>query len=214
MPTTDANRIPAPTTDATAAHHGDKDDTPWSFPVTIVRPATTPLPPLTAVQRDRRRAASRLAAELTDTTPRRRRRVRHPDFNAANCLLPWPVTGRQIIHDAPHVAAAPPPGAVQVGTDDHRRPVAVVLHADRWSLVLHAARIRTYGWQPPMSWVFLDRPDDPDWYDEFGVDYLTDSFDPVYGVDTVEWTHMVTTVLALTTAPAHATRPPHAAHRA
>lgn len=78
---------------------------------------------------------------------------------------------------------------------DHGRPVAVLLHADRWSLVLHAARIRTYGWQPPVTWVFLDRPDDPDrrgLYDEFGVTYLADSFDYVRGADAAEWTHMVT----------------------
>jgi hypothetical protein len=205
MPTTDVTRIPASTTDAVAAHRPDTDDTPWSFPVTIVRPATTPLPTLTAVQRDRRRAASRLAASLTYAARGRSRRG-HPDVVAG--FVPWPETGSQIIREAPDLAAAPPPGAMQVGTNDQGRPVAMVLHADRWSLVLHAARIRTYGWQPPVSWVFVDRPDDPDWHDEFGIDYLADSFDHEHNV---AWTHMVTTVLALTTAPVRAGRPPHTA---
>jgi hypothetical protein len=201
MPTTDVTRIPGPTAGAVTARRTETDDTPWSFPVEIVRPATTPLPPLTAVQRDRRRAAS-----LTYAARRRRARGGHPDVAAG--FVPWWVTRRQILREAPDLAAAPPPGAVQVGTNDQGRPVAVVLHADRWSLVLHAARIRTYGWQPPVIWVFTDRPDDPDWHGEFGIDYLASSFDDETDV---AWTHMVTTVLALTTAPVRPGRPPRLA---
>lgn len=71
-----------------------------------------------------------------------------------------------------------------------------MLRADRRSLVLHAARIPTYGWQPSVSWVFLNRPDEPDrggLYDAFGVTYLADSVDYVCGFDAIGWTHMVTT---------------------
>ncbi|GAA0932935.1 hypothetical protein [Virgisporangium aurantiacum] len=125
------------------------------FPVTIVRPALVTLPPLTAVQRDRRRAARKLAADLTERALRRRWR---PVYHPVDLHLCVDRDGEAIIRDAPDIAAAPP-GAVQVGRDRRGRALAVVLHAEDWSLVIDAFAINTYGWQPPMTWVFLDRPD-------------------------------------------------------
>ena len=202
--TADVSRIPTPR--PTAVHTGDADDAPGPFPVTIVRPAMTALPPLTAVQRDRRRAASRLAAILTAAAVR----VKPPKHDTVDLYLPVDVAGEDIIREAPRVAAAAPPGAVQVGRDRHGRAVAVAVHGEGWSLVLDAATIRNHGWRPPVTWVFLDRPDDPDRFephDIHGRAYLATSFDNECGVEGAAWAHTVATVLALATAPARIARP-------
>jgi hypothetical protein len=194
MPTTtDVGHVPPPTLPRQTAPTGDgATGDPGPFPVTIVRPALVALPPLSAVQRDRRRAASRLAAELTDAALRRRRR---PIHHEVDLYLRVEISGEAIIRDARGIAAAAPPGAVQVGRDRRGRALAVVLHAEDWSLVVDAVTIVTRGWRPPVTWVFLDRPD---LEEEFGAPYLAASFDYDGGIAGVAWSDLVTDVLAIT----------------
>ena len=91
---------------------------------------------------------------------------------------------------APRVAADPAPGTLRIGRDLRGDPVAVLLHADTWSLLLRAARHD----HAPRSWVFLD-----------GYDTGHDPTDGYFRLDHdssalgVAWTDMVRTILAITT---------------
>ena len=166
---------------------------PGPFPVTIVRPASISLAPLSAVQRERRQAASQLAAELTDAAVHGRRMYStEPLFFGVN------QTARVIIRDAPGIAADPPPGGVQVGEDAYGLAAAVALHAGTWSLVIDATRFRAYGWCPPVSHAFTDRPD---LLEDMGIGYLDACFDTDCSVAGVEWSDMVAQALALTAGP-------------
>jgi len=62
-----------------------------------------------------------------------------------------------IIAQAPVLAGAAPPGAVRVGRDGRGRPVAAVLHAPRWSLVLRRAHPN------PAVWVFIGATGKQNW---------------------------------------------------
>jgi hypothetical protein len=189
-------------------------------PVDQVRPATVTLPPLTTAQRNRRRAATRLATDLTNTA------VHGWTMRWANHEVAWcyprvylatqpaldldddpdayhqyvEVTSDEIIRDAPGIAAAPPPGIVQVGRDRFGHPVTVVVHAERWTLIIHAARLGSHGW-PPASWVFLDRPTDADDHEttvRYGRAYLATGFDDERDPHAVGWTGMLARLVATT----------------
>ena len=90
--------------------------------------------------------------------------------------------------EAPTIAADPAAGAVEVGRDLHGRPVAVVLHAPTWSLVIHRTGNPN---QPVTSRAYLDG-------------YSTDAppdfcFDADCTVTGVEWSNMIAAVLAAVT---------------
>ncbi|MFI7075040.1 MULTISPECIES: hypothetical protein [Micromonospora] len=154
----------------------------------IVRPATIPTPPLTAAQRNRRRAADQLASELTDAA-RQGRQCHYSElaFVAPMNLIPETPT---IIAEASQVAAAPPPASLRVGRNLRGEPVAVVLHGDRWSLVVQPNRAAAD--RPATSWAFLDG-----YGQAFDMAYLVFCFDDDPSVLGVTWTDMINHVLAL-----------------
>lgn len=122
---------------------------PGPFPVIITRPATTTGAPLTAIQRERRRRADQCGAELTAAALQGRRPdLEHP-CEASVADLP---KASRIIAIAAALAADSEPGAFRVGRDLRGRPVAVVLHAEDWSLLIRPARV---GYAPT-SWTFFD----------------------------------------------------------
>ena len=95
-----------------------------------------------------------------------------------------------IIADAPGLAADPTPGALPIGRDLRGRPVAVLLHADTWSLVIAPGR----AGYATSSFVFIDGH-----RTEFELDHLLWSFDHDTSVHGVEWTDMLAAVLAAAT---------------
>jgi hypothetical protein len=107
---------------------------PGPFPVIVVRPATTPLQ-LSPVQRVRRRDAAAWAAGITwraqdsgtRTTVAYRPRTASPSTNS------W---ARDVIRDAVPLAESAHPARVQIGRTRAAGIVAVVVHADTWSLVI------------------------------------------------------------------------------
>ncbi|MET7951051.1 hypothetical protein [Micromonospora sp. NPDC005324] len=155
-------------------------------PVVTVRPATTHLPTTTEAQRLRRRAANQLAAGLTGAA-----RTGRPGLFPV-LVLTAPIDenpqAATIIGEAVQLVAAPPPAAVVVGRNLRGDPVAVVLHSDRWSLVIetHPAAAR----QPAVSYAFIDGS---------AGQVLALCFDDQCGALGVAWTDMTHHVLAMTT---------------
>ena len=82
------------------------------------------------------------------------------DHHEVDLYLRVELSGDAIIRDARGIAAAAPPGAVQVGRDRRGRALAVVLHAEDWSLVVDAVAIGAFGWQPPVT-LGVPRPPRP-----------------------------------------------------
>lgn len=123
------------------------------FPVVVVRPATVPPTGQTASQRQRQRLANHLAHIITESTRNAMRDGRDTDFDLALSMYAFPeVTDavREIIRDAPDLAARPPAGALRVGRDNRGRVTVVVLHAPTWSLLVRPE-------QPhPAAFAFLD----------------------------------------------------------
>jgi hypothetical protein len=164
---------------------------PGPFPVTITQPASTLTMALTPAQRQRRHDAERMAAELTEAA----RQGRQPCVVSGDeGPLGSVPDAAEIITSAADLAADPAPGALRIGRDLRGRPIAVVLHARTWSLVLRHGRNR----YRPTSCAFLDggggysrgRDDLP---------HLPFCFDDEPSVLGVEWTDMVRAVLAITT---------------
>ncbi len=133
-------------------------DGPGPFPVVVVRPATATLPSYLRRHQPWQRAATQLAAALTEQ-PRAAVGPGHlvddgigVNLDDPHNLLLW-LPGREpvanIIRHARVLSAAPPPGAVRIGRDHRGRPVVAVLHAARWSLVLRRAAAG------PAVWAFL-----------------------------------------------------------
>lgn len=172
------------TTAARTAVRRPRRRRPGPFPVIITRPATTTAAPLTAIQRRRRRIADQGGAELTAAA----RRGRRPDleYPCEASISDLPVASR-IIATAAALAANPDPGAFRVGRDLRGRPVAVVLHAEDWSLLIRPARV---GFDPT-SWTFFNPGDviDRDW------PYSSYRFDDDPSAAGVEWTRMLLAVL-------------------
>jgi hypothetical protein len=155
-------------------------------PVTVVRPATIATPTLTDEQRQRRTAANQIAAELTAAA----RQGRHPYCEPGVGIRITEITqATDIIAAAPAIAADPPPGALRVGRHLRGRAVAVVLHADDWSLVLRPG----HGNRPSASWAFIDG--DHNAYFGTPVPFCLDHDTTVRGV---EWTDMLAAVQDLT----------------
>ncbi|WKU03456.1 hypothetical protein [Micromonospora sp. HUAS LYJ1] len=172
-----------------------------TFPVVIVRPAMIDLPSTTAAQRHRRRAADQLAAELTDAARTGRPcLIKELILDAPMDEVPASTT---IANEATQIVDAPPPAAVRVGRNLRGEPVAVVLHGDRWSLVIEAPPTATR--RPAASCVFITvlgpAPDVP---------YVVFRFDDDPSPLGVGWTEMINHVLATATAPhpTPAPRPP------
>jgi hypothetical protein len=144
---------------------------------------------LTAIQRERRRIADQIGAELTAAA----RQGRFPDLahpHAAS-ISDFPTVSR-IIATAAALAATPDAGALRVGRDLRGRPVAVVLHAEDWSLLIRPTRV---GYAP-ISWTFFDP--DPSHLDAIAQGSLRDlgfRFDDEPSVAGVEWTRMLVAVL-------------------
>jgi hypothetical protein len=155
-------------------------------PVTLVRPATITTPALTGEQRERRRAANEIAAELTAAARQGRRPYCVPGMAIRITEITQAV---DIIAAAPAIAADPPPGALRIGRHLRGRAVAVVLHADDWSLVLRPA----HGGRTPASWTFIDG--DHNAYFGTPVPFCLDRDTTVRGV---EWTDMLAAVQDLT----------------
>jgi hypothetical protein len=116
---------------------------PDPFPVTIVRPATVAVEPLTPAQRARRIEANRMAHEITEAARDGTRPQLGPFIQ-----LPLHRIARagDIVRDAPALAANPPPGAVRVGRTARGHVVVAVLHATDWSLLLCPAGPRLEVW--------------------------------------------------------------------
>lgn len=162
---------------------------PRPFPVIITQPATATVAPLTAIQRERRRIADQGGAELTVAARWGRRP--HLDHPHAAPISDFPEASR-IIATAAALAANPDPGALRVGRDLRGRSVAVVLHAEHWSLLIRPSRV---GYAPT-SWTFFDPH--PDYLDAITVGSLVDSgfrFDHDSSVAGVEWNRMLVAVL-------------------
>jgi hypothetical protein len=125
---------------------------PGPFPVTVVRPATVAVEPLTPTQRARQRAANEMAREITEAS----RDGTRPDLGAHFPLSlryysKYRNTLQAIVPDALALAANPPAGAVRIGRNLRGHVVVAVLHATTWSLLLCPA-------QPhPAVWAFLDQ---------------------------------------------------------
>jgi hypothetical protein len=162
---------------------------PGPFPVTITQPATTTTKTaeLTPVQRNRRHAADQGAAELTAAARQGRRPYVDSSFAVSISEAP------QIIATAAGLAANPAPGALRIGRDLRGRPVAVVLHAATWSLLVRPAP----AGYAPTSWAFVDGRLD----DLFGgcLPCLGFTLDDDPSIASVEWTDMLAEVLTLIT---------------
>ncbi len=159
---------------------------PTPAPVVIVRAASVAATQPTPAQRARRAAARRRAAEATDAA-RRGWPASWDDPGLRMRIEAVPQAAR-ILQEAPTIAADPAAGAVEVGRDLHGRPVAVVLHAPTWSLVIHRTGNPN---QPVTSRAYLDG-------------YSTDAppdfcFDADCTVTGVEWSDMIAAVLAAVT---------------
>jgi hypothetical protein len=101
-----------------------------------------------------------------------------------------------IVRDAPAIAADPLPGALQTGRNLHGRPVAVVVHAETWSLVLrpHPQRpAQDAAAHTATSWAFLDA--DGKGYRRAFIGLRFDGEDSVSGA---RWQAMVRRVLTIT----------------
>lgn len=126
---------------------------PEPFPVVIVCPAAVSPVSLSAEQRERHREANYLAYDITECARRAVRDDRYPAFGMPVSMYAFPeVTEavREIIRDAPGLAAQPPAGALRVGCDNRGRVVVVVLHAPTWSVLLRP------GHRRPAAWTFID----------------------------------------------------------
>jgi len=176
-------RNPSTTASSTARRRPRRR--PGPFPVTITQPAITKTAELTPIQRDRRRAADQGAAELTAAARQGRRPYVYSNFAESISEAP------QIIATAAGLAANPAPGAFRIGRDLRGRPVAVVLHAATWSLLVRPAP----AGYAPTSWAFVDGRLD----DAFGgllpcLGFTLDGDPSIVGV---EWTDMLAEVLTL-----------------
>ncbi|MEU9505360.1 hypothetical protein AB0D32_03630 [Micromonospora sp. NPDC048170] len=180
----------ASSTSAQQARSGRRRRTRRTFPVTIVRPATITTPPLTAGQRERRQAAYRLGRELTEAA----RQARHPLVDETILSTPLNVIPEalDILATAPRIAAAPPPADLRVGRNLRGEPVAVVLHSDRWSLVVRPP-VAVAGHRPPESCVFLQG-----YGKYFGMSYAVFCFDDDPSALGMSWTEMINRVVART----------------
>jgi len=176
------------TTASSTARRRPRRRCPGPFPVTVTRPATTKTAELTPVQRDRRRAADQGGAELTAAARQGRRP--YVDSSLAVSISEAPQASR-IIATAAGLAANPAPGALRIGRDLRGRPVAVVLHAATWSLLVRPAP----AGYAPTSWAFLDGRLD----DAFGgcLPCLGFTLDGDPSIAGVEWTDMLAAILTL-----------------
>ncbi|MEU7874291.1 hypothetical protein [Dactylosporangium sp. NPDC049140] len=112
---------------------------PGPFPVIVVRPATAPVPAYLRQHRRCRRGANLLAAARTGQCHAVRTVRPSPDDIWLDLddprdyllVLPDRQVVENLIRQAP-VVVAPPPG----GRDRQARPIVVLLHGPRWSLVL------------------------------------------------------------------------------
>ncbi|MBM0273962.1 hypothetical protein [Micromonospora tarensis] len=177
-----------PTTGSSARHASrnprQRDNLSW--PVVTVRPATINLPTLTVTQRHRRRVADQLATGLTVAA----RTGRPSLFPVLALTAPVDEIPRitTIIDEALQLVAAPTPAAIRVGRNLRGERAAVVLHGDRWSLVIetHQAAAR----QPTVTYAFIDGS---------GGHCLALCFDDHPNALGVAWTEMTHHVLAMTT---------------
>jgi hypothetical protein len=138
--------------DANGPERLDGHTEPEQFPVTVVRPAATVPAALTAAQRARQRRANHLAHDITECARNAVRDDGHRDVGlplSMHTIAEVNAAVREIIRDAPGLAAHPPAGAVRIGRDNRGRVVVVVLHAATWSLLLRPGRAR------PAAWTFL-----------------------------------------------------------
>lgn len=119
--------------------------------MTIVRPATVTVEPLTSTQRKRQTEANQMAGEITEASRGGTRPWLGSDLHLPLDYMPRirDLVGG-IIRNTPVLAANPPAGAVRIGRNNRGRVVVAVLHAAAWSLLLRPA-------QPcPAVWAFLD----------------------------------------------------------
>jgi hypothetical protein len=109
---------------------------------------------LTVTQRRRCQAANRLGAALTEAA----RDGRHHDHIATVRRVPLRElpAGTDIIAQAKTFAADPLAGALRIGRTRHGDPVAIVLHARKWSLVLRPHRSRPGVPTTADAFTFLD----------------------------------------------------------
>ncbi|TDC58596.1 hypothetical protein E1258_20505 [Micromonospora sp. KC207] len=156
--------------------------------MTVVRPAAIVMPALTAGQRRRRQAANRLGAELTDAARQGRQPCVEIDIPMPPRLI---AEASDIIVQAPQLAADPQPAGLRVGRNRHGKPVAVVLHSDRWSLVVRPRGPATD--RPAASWAFLDG-----YGAVYGLTHVGFLIADDPGPVGVAWTEMLAHVLALT----------------
>lgn len=132
----------------------DHDVGPGPFPVTVVRPAVSPPVAATPAQRIRRRDAAAWAATITwraqdSTEPHL---VRYRLRTASVRATAWT---RDVIRDAAALAATTHPWTVQIGRARAVGIVAVVIHADTWSLVIRT-HTRDGILQPGYAVAFTD----------------------------------------------------------
>lgn len=174
----------SPATNA-AVRRSPRRRRPGPFPVTVTRPTTT-IAELTPAQRNRRHIADQEAAELTAAARHGSRPLLHAARSTPIDNIP---RASHIIATAAALAANPAPGALRIGRDLRGRPVAVVLHAATWSLLIRPAR----AGRTASSWAYLDA--DPDGVGWERVPRLGLCFDDEPTVAGVEWTDMLAAVL-------------------
>ena len=156
-----------------------------SGPVSLVRPTAIAVPVLTAAQRQQRRVANEIAAELTAAAREGRRPYCEPGLGMRIAEF---TVAADIIAAAAAIAANPLPGALRIGRSLRGQAVAVVLHADAWSLVLRPG----HGSRAPASWTVFGGIDD-----DFGAP-MPFCLDWDVTARGVEWTEMLAAVQDLT----------------
>jgi hypothetical protein len=108
---------------------------------------------------------------------------------------PW---ARDIIRDAAALAAAPDhPATLQIGRSRTAGIVAVVLHADVWSLLIRTGRNSVGHVVPLWSLAYSDAP--TDFNPTMMPDDIAWCFDNDCSVDGVDWSDMIRAVLTAIT---------------
>lgn len=151
-----------------------------------MRPATT-RPHLTAEQANGRHTAAAAADRITTRAGGQPTRVATDRYDVVHATIadhPW---ARDIIRDAAAMATAPRPDTLQIGRTRTAGIVAVVMHADAWSLVIRPRRRPDGALAAAFTLAFTDT--------ERSRYRVAWRFDHDCSVDGIDWSDMTRAVL-------------------